>query len=437
MIISTYILSVLSLVIGAAHFMRSGNYGIMIFLLLLPFLFFIRKRFSLHILAGVLFLLAVEWVITAVNLYQLRIMMNMPATRMLFIMSSVALFTVFSGFLLYNSKMLRRYPRQRADIAVTAAFFLTFALIGFPFIKVDFPVILLERFLPGFGWLQVGIMSLYASLVAFKLSDRSKMKKWRRIIWTTFSVVFFTQLLFGLLGIDKMLMTGELHIPVPAVILAGPLYRMESSIMIFLFLGSMLLLGPGWCSYLCYFGAWDNKAADAKKYPGKMPKNSQIIRGVILIIVILAAILMNVGGVPGIYAAGAGIFFGLAGVGVMLFWSRKKGVMTHCTTYCPIGLLAIIFGKISPFRMKIDDTSCTDCMRCTAVCRYNALSREDVKNRKPNINCTLCGDCVNECEVKESSINFRFLKMKPETARKFYITMAASLHTVFMAIGRV
>lgn len=436
MIVLAYILTVISLLTGAAHFMRSGNYGVMIFLALLPFIFFIRKRYVLYLVAGILLIVSVEWVKTAINLYNLRMMMNMPATRMLIIMSSVSLFTILSAFSLFSKKMLRRYPRQRADKVVTSAFFLTLILIAFPFVKIDFPVLLLERFLPGYGWLQIGLMSLYSAFIADKLLDRKKTQKWRRIIWTTFSVVFFSQLLFGLLGVDKMLMTGDLHLPIPAVILAGPLYRWESSIMIFLFIGSMLLLGPGWCSYLCYFGVWDNKAADAKKRPKKMPKYSQILRVSFLILVIAASVGMNVFGVPGVYAAGAGLFFGISGTGLMLFWSRKKGVMTHCTTYCPIGLFAVILGKISPFRMMIND-SCTDCMRCTTVCRYNALSKQDVRNRKPNINCTLCGDCVSVCDVEESAINYRYFKMKPETARKFYIVMAASLHTVFMAIGRV
>jgi hypothetical protein len=40
--------------------------------------------------------------------------------------------------------------------------------------------------------------------------------------WTFFSVVFFAQLVLGLAGMPSMLMTGELHAPVPALILAGP-----------------------------------------------------------------------------------------------------------------------------------------------------------------------------------------------------------------------
>ena len=51
---------------------------------------------------------------------------------------------------------------------------------------------------------------------------------------------------------------GEMHLPVPALILAGPLYRGEGFFMLFLFLSTVLIVGPAWCSWLCYVGAWDN-----------------------------------------------------------------------------------------------------------------------------------------------------------------------------------
>ncbi len=86
-----------------------------------------------------------------------------------------------------------------------------------------------------------------------------------------FSMVFFAQLLLGLAGIEKLLMTGKLHLPVPALIIAGPLFRGEGVFMLILFAATVLLVGPAWCSYLCYIGAWDNYAATAQKRPGRLP----------------------------------------------------------------------------------------------------------------------------------------------------------------------
>lgn len=59
-------------------------------------------------------------------------------------------------------------------------------------------------------------------------------------------------------------MGGKLHLPIPAMILSGPLYRAELSFMNILFISTIVLSGPAWCSYLCYFGASDNYSVAAK-----------------------------------------------------------------------------------------------------------------------------------------------------------------------------
>lgn len=84
-------------------------------------------------------------------------------------------------------------------------------------------------------------------------------------VWLMFSGVFFAQLVLGLLGAERFLMTGNLHLPVPAVILAGPLCRGEGFFMLILFLCTVLIVDPAWCGWLCYIGAWDNVAASARR----------------------------------------------------------------------------------------------------------------------------------------------------------------------------
>ena len=65
-------------------------------------------------------------------------------------------------------------------------------------------------------------------------------------------------------------MTGKLHLPVPMMILAGPIYRGHTSVMSILFLSTLILSGPAWCSHLCYFGAIDNYQPHSEK-PGEAP----------------------------------------------------------------------------------------------------------------------------------------------------------------------
>jgi len=252
-------------------------------------------------------------------------------------------------------------------------------------------ILLLDRFIPGTGgWLQTLIIAIYAGIIAFLLLSRQDTSGIRLRIWNLFSIVFFLQLLAGILISDIFLMSGELHIPVPALILADPIYRAGSWFMPILFLSTMTIAGPSWCSYLCYFGSWDGRAASssAKAIPrSRKLKNMQIS---VFFLVILTAILMRLFRIDVKYAAITAIGFGLLGIVIMVTVSRKRSAMVHCTSWCPIGLLGNILGKISPFRIRIDD-SCISCMQCSDVCRYGALGPKDMKAGKAGFSCTLCG----------------------------------------------
>lgn len=160
------------------------------------------------------------------------------------------------------------------------------------------PLLLLDRFVPSAGWIQVGIAVIYGALLSYKMQDRKERPKWRLRAWLLFSIVFFGQLFLGITVDSVFLMTGKLHLPVPAIILAGPLFRLEGLFMPILFLSTLLLSGPAWCSQLCYFGAFD--AWNAK---GKTEKNvfhyHKQLRYSVLFIVIAGAIALRLFGATG------------------------------------------------------------------------------------------------------------------------------------------
>jgi len=322
----------------------------------------------------------------------------------------------------------------KADHISALTFLLTVLLLGFVQIKVENPIILLERFFPTLGWIEIFALALYARWIAEKMLDPSQSAEWRQRIWLLFSIVFFSQLILGLIGFEKFLMTGRLHIPVPAMIIAGPLYRGERFFMLILFISTVILAGPAWCSHLCYFGAWDSWAARRMNRPKKIPTWRRPAQISMFVFVILAAVLLRIFGASNLAATILGIAFGVIGGGVILLWSRKKGLMTHCTSYCPIGVLATWLGKINPFRIKINDT-CTDCQACQMVCRYDALKKEDIQKRHPGMTCTLCGDCIGSC--KSNSIEYSFFKLKPETARSLFIVIIVVLYAVFFGVARI
>lgn len=314
------------------------------------------------------------------------------------------------------------------------AFLLTTGILIPVQLVVRPPILLAERFVPGSGWAEILIISLYAGFIAGKMIDPAKSSRWRMRIWILFSVVFFSQFVIGLTGFEKFLMTGKLHLPVPAMIVAGPLFRGARFFMPILFASTVLLSGSAWCSYLCYIGSWDAAAAGGIRKPRPMPRWRQPFRLGILAAVAGTAIFLRATGAPSSLATATGISFGVTGVVMMLLWSRKKGVMAHCVTYCPIGILANWMGKLSPFRIRIKD-ACTECQLCRLACRYDALKKENISKRRPGGTCSLCGDCLSSC--KDGWIEYRFLGLSPDSSRALFVVTVVVLHAVFLGVARI
>ena len=296
-------------------------------------------------------------------------------------------------------------------------------------------MLLLERLMPYGGWIEIFFVSIYGAFIGFKMQSVENAPKWRLISWSVFSVVFFSQLFLGILVNDVFLLTGKLHLPIPAMMISGPIYRTQFSIMTILFLSTILLSGPAWCSQLCYFGAMDGLAA-RRKQARVQPYMRKIlpIKGALLFLIVSVTILLRWLEIQPLIAAVSGLAIGVLGLLLMVFVSGRSGEMFHCVVYCPIATLVNFLKFINPFRIRIDNT-CTECMRCSRVCKYQALAVNNIKAGKPGITCTYCGDCLSAC--RENSIRYKIFKASPETARWIYLLITITLHTTFLALGRI
>ena len=229
-------------------------------------------------------------------------------------------------------------------------------------------------------------------------------------------------------------MTGRLHLPVPALIVGGPLYRGEGFFMVLLFGATLLLVGPAWCSHLCYVGSWDNLISRRTRVPKVLPNKSQMLRVAIFLAIGVAALLFRLSELASTTVTTVAIVYGIAGVVVMVLISRKNGVMTHCVVYCPIGLAANLIGRLSPFRIRFG-SDCDDCGACHYSCRYDALNEEHIQRRKPGITCTLCGDCLSGCS--KGALKYGLFGFSPKTARIIFLVVVVSLHAVFLGVARI
>ena len=314
-----------------------------------------------------------------------------------------------------------------------ASFLATGTLLSFIHFKVDPPMLLLERFLPGTGMIEVAFLSLYAAWITHAYLKARTTAGLRSQIWLLFSAVFFLQFGLGLAGVDQCLMTGRLHLPIPVLILAGPIFRGGGFFMPILFVSTVLLTGAAWCSHLCYIGSWDNALARRSRVLDNPPW-WKAARGSILIAAILSPLVFRWTGLGGGPALAKALGYGLVGVLVMVLFSRRRGTMVHCTVYCPVGLLADWIGRLNPFRVGFDP-ACDGCGACNRACRYNALTAGDIGRRKPGISCTLCGDCLPSCP--KSALHYALFRLDPAKARTVFVVTVLVLHAVFLGVARI
>lgn len=432
-------LPIFSSILLAAHFSRIQQDWMALLALIFPFILLIKRKWIIRIYQIYLVFGGIIWIERLIFLRGVRISEERPWIRLVIILGVVVLITLLSAFLLQNRKLWRVYQfEQKAETIPSLpslfAFLLTASLLTIAHFQVDFPILLLERFLPGSFGIEIFALSLYAALITEKMLNPANTPKIRGRIWLFFSIVFFAQFFLGIAGFEKFLMTGELHLPIPTLIIAGPLFRGHSFFMLILFSVTAILAGSAWCSHLCYIGSWDNLASRTLKKPRSLPAWWRYLRYGIFILIILSALLFRFLRLSSSAATGIAIIYGLVGLGIMLFISQRNGVMTHCTIYCPIGLAADILGRVPPFRIRFN-SSCDDCGACQYSCRYHALEQEDIQRRKPGLSCTLCGDCLSACP--KDALQYKFLGLSPHAARMVFITLIVSFHAVFLGIARL
>ena len=97
---------VLSFLLLAAHFYRSGLVVLAAICVALLMLLFFRKSWIPRLFQLLLILGALEWLRSLYYFATMRIAWDQPWTRLAIILGAVALFTALSG-LVFNSKSLR------------------------------------------------------------------------------------------------------------------------------------------------------------------------------------------------------------------------------------------------------------------------------------------------------------------------------------------
>lgn len=429
--------SVLMLLLLGAHFYRASEYGIVLCIVGMLALFCSRKVWTRWAVGLFLLWGMVEWAGSACLLAQTRLMMGMPWMRGAVILCSVAVVTGMTGFALARQALHRVQEETDATLRGTvfmAVFLCLFYLRTF----VPLELLLLERFFPVLGAVEIFFAAWYGSFAAGLLADPKRSRKARQRLWLVFACVFFLQFAFGVLGVGQMLLTGKLHVPVPAFILYGPLFRGELNVMPFIVLASTLLVGSAWCSMLCYFGPFDALASQGRAVRPLPPFLKDLLRwgrAAVLVTGIALTLGLRQVGLPTGTALSVAVAYAMFSLLVMATVSRRWGGMLHCTTFCPMGLLVSLLGKLSPWRMRVDGAACTHCGACEHICRWRAITPESRAQGGTLLRCTLCRDCVGVC--RSGALTLRCAGLPAEFSGKLFCGLLATLHALFLAVAMV
>ena len=114
----------------------------------------------------------------------------MPWTRMAIILGAVTLVTGLSSLTFHTKSLKRCYSSgMKSKVPSTIAFLMTAASLAFVQTKVEMKMLILERFVPGLGWLEILGLSVWAAWITEKMLDKSGSAVWRKRIWLVFYIV--------------------------------------------------------------------------------------------------------------------------------------------------------------------------------------------------------------------------------------------------------
>lgn len=83
-----------------------------------------------------------------------------------------------------------------------------------------------------------------------------------------------------------------------------------------------------------------------------------------------------------------------------------------CKVLCPLGALYGLFNRISLLGLHKDDTLCTNCQKCDAVCPMGALPSRHIHSAE----CIRCGKCVTQCPTGALRLGLPQKRRKTEQA---------------------
>lgn len=238
------------------------------------------------------------------------------------------------------------------------------------------------------------------------------------------------------------------------IIFPGSLITGFASIgsMVVLWLGSSLALGRGWCSWVCFYGGYDEGFSRLFKKPRIKNidrKWTYLPYAVLLGIVLTSAVALSptycewlcpfktvtefeaITSLETVVKTVIFVGIFLAAVVVLPALTRRR---IQCGLFCPLGALQNFTNKLNLFELRIDRSKCSDCGHCVKNCPTFSLDDASVQRGETLLSCSKCAQCVDICPKKAVAFHIKGtpLNATPNLARILFLYPA---YLLLVAIG--
>jgi ferredoxin-type protein NapH len=210
---------------------------------------------------------------------------------------------------------------------------------------------------------------------------------------------------------------------------------------IFLWMSLMVILGRGWCSWVCFFGWIDQFFSSLLKKPvikiENPPRAAKLFPYAFMLFLILVGlvylepafcaymcplrIIYDPPAVNTTFEWVLALIFVTGGLVFLVIGPMLTKKRIFCSFICPLIPFNSIVGLVSPFRVKVDRSRCKDCGLCLKECELSAITKESLAKGGTTIECVRCGRCMDSCPT--GAIDYRLISTD-ENIRPWFVAVA-------------
>ncbi len=219
---------------------------------------------------------------------------------------------------------------------------------------------------------------------------------------------------------------------------------------LFMWLGLVLILGRGWCGWICFFGWMDQFFASLLKKPiiplENPPKWAKLFPYALMLFLVLVSavflipvfcafmcplrIIYDPPGVTTTFQWITALIFVTGGLIFLVIGPLLTKKRLFCSFICPLMPANTLIGVINPFKVKINTSLCKRCGLCVKSCELFAITKESLAKGKTTIECAKCGKCMDKCPA--GAIDYK-LMFTDQRIRLCFIPLAVIFNLLIVS----